>query len=155
MYGTPIKNCETATSQVKWNEIFIDVNWKKTYDLVFNISKDTYLQWFQTRILHRILGVKSLQFRMNITSDNLCTFCNEHEETLIHLFWECKYSKEIITYVSNILRQNKILPQTGITCQDLLLGVTKTRTHEINILFLEIKRFLYICKQKKTLQPKV
>ena len=31
--------------------------------------------------------------KMNIRQGNICTFCNEHTETLTRLFWNCRLSQ--------------------------------------------------------------
>ena len=116
--------------------------------LVFIISRDTYTQWFQTRIVHRILGTKSLLFKMNIVHDNLCSFCNENEETILHIFWDCIFTKRIVNYVVEFLRSHNVQKCTEISCQTMLFGWTSTNMTDINILILEIKKYIFVCQRK-------
>lgn len=72
--------------------IFFEIeanDWMYIYSCVFLVSNDTYLQWFQTRIVHRILGTNVLLYRMNKSLTELCNLCKTDNETLLHLFWEC------------------------------------------------------------------
>ena len=46
--------------------------------------------YVQYMILHRILPVKYYLKRINITSSESCTFCNENSETIQHGFFKCK-----------------------------------------------------------------
>ncbi len=56
----------------KWNLDLVIV-WKIVSALVFNITKDTYIRWFQFRIIHRILRTKSRMFKTENVANNLCT----------------------------------------------------------------------------------
>ena len=87
------------TSTHKWNTIFdIETNeWKNTYHLPYKVLKSTKLQWFQTRINHRILGTNSLLNRINSNSNPNCTFCNVYTETIEHLFFGLSTCKDITT----------------------------------------------------------
>ena len=144
-------NTDIPTCHLKWNTLFNNVEWTKVHALVFIISKDTYTQWFQTRIVHRILGTKSLLFKMNIVHDNLCSFCKENEETLLHIFWDCIFTKRIVNYVVDFLRSHNVQKCTDISCQTMLFGCTSINMTDINILILEIKKYIFVCKRKGTL----
>ena len=91
-----IQNNDIPACQTKWNSEFVNIDWKNIHKHVFNLTKDTYIRWFQSRIVHRILGTKSLMFKMRIAANNLCTFCNNEVENIMHLFWYCPYSQEIV-----------------------------------------------------------
>ena len=64
---------------------------KYVYELPLFLTKDSMLQWFQYRINHRILGTSRLMFKMGIVDKENCSFCNHFSETILHLFWECRY----------------------------------------------------------------
>jgi len=150
VYETFISNTEKPTSETKWNGIFSNINWKYVHSFVFKISRDTYIQWLHTRIIHRILGTKSLLYKMKIVDDNICTFCNNHEETLTHLFWSCEHIQTIVQYVTNVLNINNV-NLTTLSCQDMLLGICIEKMNPINILLLEIKRYIFMCKRTNTI----
>lgn len=94
-----VKKWNKPKSEKKWELIFnlhVDQNWwKKCNQIVFHLTKDIQLRWFQYRILHRILATNSHLFKMKITNTELCSFCNTNVETLTHLFWECIYVEEL------------------------------------------------------------
>ena len=54
-------------------------------------TKDTTLIWFEIRIMHRILATYSLLQKMGILLDNRCCFGCGEEETIIHLFCDCRF----------------------------------------------------------------
>ena len=47
------------------------------------------MNWFQHRLIHRIIATNDLLTKMNIRLDNLCTFCNLEQKKIEHLFWHC------------------------------------------------------------------
>lgn len=48
----------------------------------FRITKDTKMQWFQTRINHKILATNKFLCKIKITDDSKCFFCKVSEETI-------------------------------------------------------------------------
>jgi len=53
------------------------------------ITKDTKLQNVQFKLLHRILPVNSFLYKCGLQETELCTFCTETKENMLHLFWNC------------------------------------------------------------------
>eukprot|EP00916_Digyalum_oweni_P000719 GHVL01001367.1.p1 GENE.GHVL01001367.1~~GHVL01001367.1.p1 ORF type:complete len:211 (+),score=1.21 GHVL01001367.1:1032-1664(+) len=66
----------------RWSMYFYNLNWKQIFDKCFKTTKDTQLRWFQTRLLHRILGVASRLFVQKILDSPLCAFCKIENETI-------------------------------------------------------------------------
>ena len=98
----------TLNISLKWQASILlpeDFNWNTVFYIPFKISQDTKLRWLQYRINHRILGTNYLLKKMNKNDSALCTFCNEKEETITHLFWECQYIehfwKQFSDFISN------------------------------------------------------
>ena len=83
---------------------------------------------------------------MKIKENNLCSFCQDKEETLSHLFCECQKVKPIILYMKKALEeihQNKDIDTTTI-----LLGST-IKNVKLDILLLEYKKYIFFCKRKQ------
>jgi hypothetical protein len=57
-----------------------------TGKIICNITKDTKLQNFQFKLLHIILPVNSFLYKCGLKETELCTFCMETKENLLHLF---------------------------------------------------------------------
>ena len=70
---------------------------------LINATKSCYLFYLHYRIVSRIYPTNKLLFAMNITSSNVCSFCQEATETLSHLFWECPkvqiFIQEVLTHI--------------------------------------------------------
>jgi hypothetical protein len=69
-----------------------DFNWNGIYRLPFNMTKDSNLQWFQYKVNHKILATNYLLHKMIIKDVKACSFCNNHIETIKHLFLDCQLS---------------------------------------------------------------
>ena len=90
-------NTEKPTSQPKWNSIYNieDETWKSIYQSPFKLPIGTMLQWFQTRINHRILPTRKYLHNLKYTQSPNCNFCRE-EETISHMLWKCPESQSLI-----------------------------------------------------------
>ena len=77
-------------SQDKWKlacgEINKDIEWNKAYILPFQCTKDTNLQSFQFKLLHRRIATTDFLNKIGVSLSAMCTFCNEYVETLEHVF---------------------------------------------------------------------
>ena len=66
-----------------------DINWKHTFLNPFKICKESMLQSFQFKLLHRIIPCNHWLYVMKIKDSPDCTFCNT-DDNLIHYFAECE-----------------------------------------------------------------
>ena len=77
-YNLINSNDDFPISQTSWEKTFLQkfdaAEWQNIYNLPFILSKNSNLQWFQYRLNHRIIGTNDLLFKMNITTDDKCTF---------------------------------------------------------------------------------
>ena len=83
-------------SQNKWlldfkKYDFDKIDWCKSCNLAFLCTRETKLQNFQFKLLHRRIATNSYLFKIGIIQSDLCSFCKENSETLVHFFWECPY----------------------------------------------------------------
>ena len=148
VYNTLTYNDEIPSSRVKWDSLYnnINIDWKQVHGNVFKCTKDTYTQWFQTRIIHRIIPTNSLLFKMKLIDTNSCTFCKRYEETILHLFHDCEHTKSLINNIATILSTFDHTLQ--IDSRTLLLG-TRTSKVPLDRLLLELKKYIYHCRNKQ------
>ena len=83
-----MKGLRVTSSGMPYSHIQISTG-KPFTATYFKCTSDRYSQWFQTRLIHRILPTNSLLFQMNLTENKLYSFWNTCEEILQHLFFEC------------------------------------------------------------------
>ena len=93
----------------KWNDkLNLNLDWKNIYKLVLNV-KEIKLRWFQLRLNSRILCTNITLKAMQIRQDDLCSFCNEEQESIEHVFTECEFVLIFWRQVKDVLVQNNIL----------------------------------------------
>ena len=116
------KKKQLPPSVHKWNEIFqfIENEWKIVYSLPFKISKNSKLQWFQTRINHRILGTNWLLNKINNNNNPNCSFCNSEVETIEHIFWECRCTQTFLQHFLQQLGNHNM--NINLTMKSFILG---------------------------------
>ena len=69
--------------------------WNKIFTLSKQCNQNVWMQMFQYKILHRILGTNKKLFQYKIIDSPLCSYCGIEEETIQHLFCECDLAKSI------------------------------------------------------------
>ena len=84
---------------------------------------------------------------MKINDSDKCSFCKVEKETIIHLFWECNSIKP---FILEALEYIKGFDSTFIidNSKTFILGFSERNLFHFNIICLEIKRFIYLCKRK-------
>ena len=84
MYNLLNKNNEPPNGKIYWNKKykFEDNEWKNIYREPFKITKDSTIQWFQTRINHKILATNTFLCNIKVTNDSRCTFGSLADETI-------------------------------------------------------------------------
>jgi hypothetical protein len=73
-----------------WNEHY-NINldtWKIIFKIPFICTRETKLQTFQYRLLHRIIQCNKWLFQLRIVNSGKCNYC-EQEDTLLHFFMDC------------------------------------------------------------------
>ena len=97
----------------------------------------------QFKILHRIIGVNNLLFKMNIVSSQKCLYCQLYNESIEHLFFDCLEVKSFWLQLSHILQQDGLL-DSGFTKQDVLLGIYRIGDYQlVNLLILFGKNYIF------------
>jgi len=151
IYNQILKKEKAPKSLQKWKDELINIpnsnicnNWS-IYDLVFKITKDPKLLWFQYRLNHRILATNYLLKKMNIIADDSCCFCKNSPETLIHLFWNCNISNLFWRNLVDFLNYKCNTNMEHWNVHDILFGGHKIDTL-INNILLRAKHYLYYCR---------
>ena len=71
--------------------------------------------------------------------------CGTDVETITHLFLECRYTKTLISGITGIT--DNFDRNVQINSSILLLGSSAPNI-KLDILLLEIKRYIYFCRNK-------
>ena len=88
------------TCKSKWMEVFPKLkdfdnrNWAKLFRIPFAASRETRLQTFQYKIIHRVTPCNKFLFNLNIKDNGNCTYCEEKPvDDLLHFFIHCNKVK--------------------------------------------------------------
>ena len=128
----------------KWE---IDINmenddWQKINSLIFLSTKNTKLQWLQYRIVHRTLATNKLLKDMKIKDDSKCSFCHNHTETLVHLFFYCPYVYRMWLDIQNWLNTFTEIP-ISLSVKDIILGICDKNMYVLNAIITTVKAYIY------------
>merc|ERR1712048_294310 len=110
---------KSPTSQLYFDRLFgPNLNWEKIYLLPRIITKYTYLQFFQFKILHNILYLNSRLHHMKFSDVSSCSLCNTVDETPIHFFCECPITNRlwtaIIEFFSPAINLDTLTPRSAM-----------------------------------------
>ena len=90
------KAIQRPTSEQKFISYHItEEKWKNIYKLPFLVTIDSKSRAFQFKISHNIYYTNKKLNLIKIKSTSACSFCKIEEESLQHLFIDCKYVKPI------------------------------------------------------------
>lgn len=141
-----------VASQQRWAETFTDLPeepveladyWKEIYLSPYCTTRDTKLQAFQYKLIHRVLPCNRYLHNIRIKESDICSFCTE-KDTLQHFFWTCSLVQDFWHKVEEWLSLNgDIHIQTNM--KQFLFGFPKTHPQVkiINLLSLAAKHFIY------------
>ena len=135
----------------KWKEIFVNstLNWEKIFVKPFKTTLDNQLRWFQLRVLHRRIPTKRFLYLCKISDTPLCPFCNNQEETLIHMLWSCPLSQSFWSDLTTLIKNN-CEHAVNFVCNETLVifGMTNRILTDtvIDLILLLAKFYLYKSK---------
>ena len=143
------KTTHYQQQQKKWNQSFNNLKWKSIFKNAIKHSLDTQLQWFQLRLIHRILPTKKYLALCKLTDSSLCSFCNDSTESLRHLFWHCIHIKKFWEDLQNILHEKCIHSIRFRFKEELILFGYADNIYTdrpMNLIILFAKFYIYKCK---------
>ena len=150
MYKLLNKSTELPSGRIAWDKkyTFNNNEWKTIFNEPFRITKDTTMQWFQTRINHKILATYKFLCKIKVTNDPQCFFCSVSDETIEHLLWECNIVKGFLHETTNWLSDHNIA--LNLDEKSFLFGISKNQENDINkLVLMKIKYYIYYAKCSK------
>ena len=141
------------TSQTYFENLFSSFkpDWKSIYLLPRRVTLDANLRMFQYKLLNNVLYLNNMLFRFKKVDSPLCSYCNEEEETPLHLFHSClkikQLWKKLRKYFSKFINILHSTPQSSV------LGIFDNNQHSelINHLLLIFKFYIYSARNTKQL----
>ena len=150
MYNLLNKTTDIPAGKISWTKKykFEEDEWGKIFSDPFKITKDSTVQWFQSRINHKILATNTLLYNMKLIEDPKCTFCNKRDETIEHLLWECECVKRFLNESILWLSQHGI--HITLNEKSVIFGIDPDQKSDINkLVLMEIKYYIYYARCSK------
>ena len=128
------------------------MKWRDAYILPRLLTINSTVRKFHCKILNDVLYLNQQLFLFGLVTSKICSFCNQVDETVIHVFAECSATKKVwktlIHYFRNTLDLPEISPQSVIF--GFLLAGKGTFLIK-NLILLLFKIYLYKSRSSKTL----
>ena len=122
-----------------------DTEWDKVFLNTRRVTIETKMRIFQYKILNNILYLNKKLCKMGLVETQLCSFCKENDETLIHLFVWCPVTKNqwnrFKVWLSTVIN----LPELSL--QNALLGVITETGNDLNMSNTLINHLMLIFKK--------
>ena len=154
IYKVLLESNEKYQGYIKWSsKTEIDkTDWLESFEKLKNTTQDTKLRWLQYRILHNILTTNKSVSNYKRDQTPLCTFCNKHNETILHLFWECQKVKCFLKSLEKVIN-NRCMHSFNFrfTKNLMIFGYCFDITTDsiCDLIIPMAKYFIYRCKVQK------
>ena len=109
---------------------------------VFSLTNIPKFRSFQYRLLQRSIITNTLLFKWKLCDTELCSFCQEERETVLHMLCECKIVKELWQEISEYLEE-KYQFKVDINKKNILLNTVSKDSKIINFVCLLSKIYIY------------
>ena len=152
-YDTLEKSNKISTykNRLKWEKdlnLAIDLaDWEEINNTPFSSQLGTKQIWFQYSIIHRILPLNDLLYKMKLKDTNICSLCNISIETLTHLFYECPKVQNIWKNLKTWIEE-KTDSKLDFSRRNICLGYPKKRNMILNLIIITVKYNIYRSKLK-------
>ena len=134
-----------------------DDNWRDAYQLASKCTKSTRILEFQYKLLHRRITTNEFLTKIGVRDDPNCSFCNEEQEKLFHLFWSCP---KVVSFWHELTERLSLLHiiSEHYTTEPLVAHGLKpdcSKNHQqINFSCLLARFYIWMSNRKET-APKV
>ena len=121
-------------------------DWLYLYKSCFKAVSEMSIIWFQYKILFRILDRKDYLYKVKLNDCNLCSFCKEVRETIIHIFTQCTKVQDLWKNVKCWI-QNKIGMSLHITNIMKIIGYPNFDQNywPLNFILISTRYYIYRC----------
>ena len=123
-----------------------DRQWEDNFQNVCKMTKSTKLRFFHYRIVNRYLTTNCQVARWNTNVSSLCTFCNNEEETILHMLYLCPKVKKIWSALQRWLNYFCALNCDFDGFEIIFNGYKDSFPVMVNCIILITKYYIYVQK---------
>ena len=136
----------TPTSQQYFKTLFLHLNldWKLIHLLPRILTKNTSLRSFQYKVLNNVLYLNHKHFQFKVSTTSLYFYCDQHDETVRHLFSNCNKVTSLWTEIKLYFANN--IKLIALCLQIAILSYTNTDDRCFiaqNLILLIFKFYFY------------
>ena len=141
-----IMNSKIYIRQIKWhdnlNSVFSVDFWKNVWLSISQIKYENKIKWLQYNIARSCLMTNTKVSKFKAEVSPLCTYCRNHPEQILHLFWVCHNVWNFWNEVHNFFIQMNIL--IPLIRHKILFGVHDKKPDSIsNYIILTAKQYIW------------
>ena len=138
----------------RWEDLYeIDTSiWPQIFRIPFTACRETYLQSFQYRIIHRILPCNEWLQKRNIVNSDVCTYnyCTSPEtDSIKHYLITCELASRFWQSVVTWWNKMETSMLNPLVEENILLGFPGTTNEDIVLNFCLILAKYYIYNSKR------
>ena len=126
--------------------------WDKCYKNIQDIFFDNKIKLFYYYIVRGTLRTNRTIHHHVDNISNLCTFCDQNVETIMHLFWECQVVRTFYEVIKEKMDEDYPIFRGTFTLKTFLFGIREEKMYSTqNFYALHLKRYVWIARCKKVL----
>jgi hypothetical protein len=122
----------------------------KVFLLPHIVCSEAYVKAFQYKALNFIPYTNTKLRKIGYITDDKCSFCKSEPETLLHLLFNCVYSKlfwkDFEFYFYSLTKEF-----VHLNLQDVLIGIIASECPLLNYFLLIAKLYLWDCRRSQIL----
>lgn len=130
----------------KWMHLLGNITQEEwdSYNGLISNTAEIKLKEFQFKINNHILVTKSFLYKIKKVENDRCSFCNQHSETILHLFYYCNKVKEFWSDLQKWL-ETKADITLYVTVKSVIFS-KQSQNDLINYILLLAKYYIYRTK---------
>ena len=154
-------NDDNSSSRYRWETelgiVIIPTMWEALYYLGMSTTVSTKLRYFHYRVLNKILVTNVTRAKWDKDISSKCHYCNQANETILHLLCTCKIISKIWTNLSKWLRYFYNLEIDFTNDIIILNNYSGVHKQMINMYILSTKQLIYAkrCLNEGLIFPEV
>ena len=144
--NTTVKTAHKLILQTELNITIEDEEWHMLFPSFRKMIKSTKLQYFQLRVLTGTLTTNVKIHAWNTQKSNLCTFCKQRPETVMHILVTCEKIKMLWICLKKITKYFMSIDVDFSPQMIILNNYTGQRKDLINTMVAIMKQHIYAKK---------
>ena len=132
-----------------WNRFVNDIDWEKVWMIPHKYLIVNKVKEVSFRIIHRYYPANHYMIKFKRDINTYCSFCEDHPETVLHLFWHCPHTRTFWQNLSRFIIDH-IYKDFALLWKDVIFCFYKQSKENIffiiNLLILLAKFHIHKCK---------